>query len=129
MAGKVDHCTLKAQSNTEERNIILPYVPDCGDLPFDAALAESRGDKQTADPLEVLLRAGALDILGANPREIHLYIVRSAGVYERLGNVFGDLPHLRSIIVSGSSVGAESFEACLAAASASLQVLAKASRR
>ncbi len=57
VAGRLDDHALHAEADAEQRDLVLPGVPDRADLALDAAHAEPAGDQHAVDAVELALGA------------------------------------------------------------------------
>ena len=85
MAGKLNHRHLHAQADPQEGHIILPGIPDGGNLALHAAVPKAAGHKDAVAVAQQLRRVLVGDLLCIHPFDVHLHAVFNTAVGESLG--------------------------------------------
>ena len=75
---------MHSQTNPKERDLILPRVLNSLDLPFNAAIPEPSGNKNTVGTLKLFIDLPLLQILGIDPENMDLGIIRDPAVNQGL---------------------------------------------
>ena len=70
MAGKLDHGDLHAEADTEVGDLFFAGVPGRHDFAFDAAVAESAGNKDAVHAAQMFRGAIAFNVLGVHPHDL-----------------------------------------------------------
>ena len=76
VTAELHDCQLHAEAETQERNAVRARIFDGLKLSGDTAVAEAAGNQDAADIAEQFVRIRSVQVLGFNPLDIHLGIVR-----------------------------------------------------
>ena len=87
VARVLDHHALQAEAEAERRHAVLAGESQGAELALDAAHAEAARNADAVEAREVPLRAlGRLALIGGDPLDVDLRVVREAARTERLGD-------------------------------------------
>ena len=75
VAGELHHRHLHPQADAQEGHLVLPGVPDGGDLPLHPPAAEASGDQDPGTARQQLPGVGVGDGLAVHPPDVHLHVV------------------------------------------------------
>src|SRR5262249_41986149 len=84
VARELDHGALHTQTDAEVWKPLLARVADRLDLALDTAIAEAARHENAVDVGEMRGGTVTLDVLGVDPHDVHLGLMRDAAVHQRL---------------------------------------------
>src|SRR5690606_27053830 len=82
--GELDDRALKAETETEHGDPVLPAVADGGDLAFDSPVPEPAGDDHAVEIGQIGVGQEAGYVLGGDPADVELDPVTGGGVAKGL---------------------------------------------
>lgn len=87
VAGRLDDHALHAQADAEQRDPVLPDVPDRTELALDAAHAEPAGHEHAVHAVQLAGGSfGSLAVVALDPADVDAGVIGEAARAQRLGD-------------------------------------------